>query len=161
VVLDSQLQTPLDSQLVQSAKGDVLVFCETDAPNERVAEFETLGIEVVKIAGHNGRLGPLDKVLEVLGERKILSVQLECGSGLNGAFLRQGLVDRVVLFYSGEKLGEGAIPFASGGGSPFVLEHQMHQLMRAMFGADVRVSGYLRNPWGETAAKLYSCDALG
>jgi diaminohydroxyphosphoribosylaminopyrimidine deaminase/5-amino-6-(5-phosphoribosylamino)uracil reductase len=82
-----------------------------------------------------------------LGQRNILSVLLECGSELNGAFLTQGLGDKVVLFYSQTVLGESAIPFATGVGSPFLLEQRLHSVMRAMFGTDARVSGDLHNPW--------------
>ena len=53
----------------------------------------------MRFAGIDGRLD-LGAVLDVLGERKMLSVLLECGSELNGAFLKQGLVDKAVLFYA-------------------------------------------------------------
>ena len=81
-------------------------------------------MQVERVAGRDGRLD-LGVVLDLLGERKILSVLLECGSELNGAFLAQGLVDKVVLFYSQTVLGEGAVPFAAGVGSPLLLEQKM------------------------------------
>jgi diaminohydroxyphosphoribosylaminopyrimidine deaminase/5-amino-6-(5-phosphoribosylamino)uracil reductase len=86
-------------------------------------------------------------VLEVLGKRKVLSVLLECGSELNGSFLAEGLVDKVALFYAQTELGGGAVPFARGVGSPLLLEQTMQRMTRTMFGADARVSGYLRDPW--------------
>jgi diaminohydroxyphosphoribosylaminopyrimidine deaminase/5-amino-6-(5-phosphoribosylamino)uracil reductase len=93
-----------------------------------------------------GRLD-LRAVLEVLGKRKILSVLLECGSELNGAFLAEGLVDKVTLFHAQTELGGGAVPFARGAGSPILLEQSMRGVTRTMFGADTRVSGVLRDPW--------------
>ena len=146
VVLDPRLRTPLDSQLVWSASGDVLAFCGAEAEAARVAEFEAAGVEVVRVGGVGGRLD-LCAVLEVLGKRKILSVLLECGSELNGAFLAEGLVDKVALFYAQTELGGGAVPFARGVGSPLLLEQTMQRMTRTMFGADARVSGYLRDPW--------------
>ena len=148
VVLDSRLRTPLDSQLVCSASGDVLVFCGVGAEAAKVAEFEAAGVEVVRVAGADGRLD-LRTVLEVLGKRKILSVLLECGSELNGAFLAEGLVDEAALFYAQTELGGGAVPFARGVGSPVLLEQEMRRVTRAMFGADTLVSGILCDPWGE------------
>ena len=145
-VLDSALRTPPDSQLVWSASGDVLVFCGAEAEAARVAEFEAAGVEVVRVGGVGGRLD-LRAVLEVLGKRKILSVLLECGSELNGAFLAEGLVDKVALFYAQTELGGGAVPFARGAGSPFLLEQSLRRVTRTMFGVDTRVSGYLRDPW--------------
>jgi len=146
VVLDSRLRMPLDSHLVRSVSGDVLVVCDQQAEAEGVAVLEAAGLEVVRVAGIAGRLD-LGAVLDVLGQKKILSVLLECGSELNGAFLAQGLVDKVVLFYSETELGEGSVPFAAGGVSPVLLEQAMKGTTRTMFGADVRMSGLLRDPW--------------
>jgi diaminohydroxyphosphoribosylaminopyrimidine deaminase/5-amino-6-(5-phosphoribosylamino)uracil reductase len=89
-------------------------------------------------------------VLDLLGQRKILSVLLECGSELNGAFLAQGLVDKAVLFYSKTSLGEGAVPFAAGFGSPSLLEESMKRVTRTMFGPDTRVSGCLQDLWAQS-----------
>jgi diaminohydroxyphosphoribosylaminopyrimidine deaminase/5-amino-6-(5-phosphoribosylamino)uracil reductase len=150
VVPDSRLRMPVDSKLVQSASGDLLVVCDRQAEAERVVVLEAAGVEVVRVAGSAGRLD-LGAVLDVLGDRKILSVLLECGSSLNGAFLRQRLVDRAVLFHSQKELGEGAVPFAAGISSPAVVQ-EMSRVTRTTFGEDVRVSGILRDPWGETAS---------
>jgi diaminohydroxyphosphoribosylaminopyrimidine deaminase / 5-amino-6-(5-phosphoribosylamino)uracil reductase len=148
VVLDSRLRTPLDSQLVRSASGDVLVICGAEAEAERVAALEAAGVEVERVAEKGGRLN-LGSVLDLLGARKILSVLLECGSELNGAFLADGLVDKLVLFCGERELGAGAVPFAIGVGSPFLLAQGMKGATRTMFGADVRVAGYLRDPWSD------------
>jgi diaminohydroxyphosphoribosylaminopyrimidine deaminase / 5-amino-6-(5-phosphoribosylamino)uracil reductase len=148
VVLDSRLRTPMDSQLVRSANGDVLVMCGAEAEWERAAALEAAGVQVERVEGQGGRLDRLDLavVLELLGKRKILSVLLECGSELNGALLSEGLVDKVVLFYSQTELGEGAVPFAAGIGSPFVLEQTLKGITRKAFALDACVSGYLRDP---------------
>lgn len=148
VVLDSNLRMPLDSQLARSASGDVLVLCSVEVDPGRATALEDAGVQVERVAGRVGRLD-LGVVLDLLGERQILSVLLECGAALNGAFLAQGLVDKVALFYSQTKLGEGAVPFAAGVGSPLELEQKLHDITRTMFGADTRVSGVLRDPWVE------------
>jgi diaminohydroxyphosphoribosylaminopyrimidine deaminase/5-amino-6-(5-phosphoribosylamino)uracil reductase len=158
VVLDSRLRTPMDSQLVRTANGDVLVLSGAEVATERVAALEAAGVQVERVAEQGGRLGWLDlaAVLDLLGERKISSLLLECGSELNGAFLAEGLVDKVVLFYSQTELGEGAVPFAAGVGTPFVLEQVMGQLTRSVFGADTSVSGYLRDPWDVIESRIPS-----
>jgi diaminohydroxyphosphoribosylaminopyrimidine deaminase/5-amino-6-(5-phosphoribosylamino)uracil reductase len=152
VVLDSRLRIPMDSELVRSANRDVLVVCGTEVESERVAALEAAGVEVERVDARDGRLD-LDAVLDVLGKRKILSVLLECGSELTGAFLAEGLVDRVVLFYSETRLGERAVPFVSGEVSPFELERKLKDVSRAMFGADTRVSGELRDPWDKVGMR--------
>ncbi len=148
VVLDSRLKMPVELKLVQSVSADVLVMCDREAEAEGVAVLEASGIDVVRVAeGSAGRLD-LGAVLDVLGERKILSVMLECGSMLNGAFLAAELVDRVVLFKSEKEMGDG-VPFASGIESPDIVEGALRDVRRTMFGVDVRVSGVLRDVWDE------------
>ena len=146
VMLDSRLRIPLDAQLVRSAGGDVLMVCDTEAEEAQVEMFEEAGIDVARVRGVRGRLD-LGAVLDVLGKRKMLNVLLECGSELNGAFLAEGLVDKAVLFYAPTELGEEAVPFARGAGSPFELEQRLQRVTRTMFGRDACVMGYLRDPW--------------
>jgi diaminohydroxyphosphoribosylaminopyrimidine deaminase / 5-amino-6-(5-phosphoribosylamino)uracil reductase len=146
VVLDSELHTPFDSQIVRGARGDVLMFCGKDALPQRVAALQEAGVEIERVARDGSGLS-LDAVLDGLGARQLVSVLLEGGSRLNGGFLAQGLVDKVVLFYAETELGEGAVPFAAGVGSPFLLEQELRGVTRTAFGGDACVSGYLRDPW--------------
>jgi diaminohydroxyphosphoribosylaminopyrimidine deaminase/5-amino-6-(5-phosphoribosylamino)uracil reductase len=148
VVLDSHLRTPLHSQLVRSANSDLLLFCDAAADPGRVAALQAAGAQVEPIAAPAGRLD-LHAVLDALGRRRLLSVLLECGSQLNGAFLQQGLVDKAVLFYSPTELGARALPFAAGIASPFLLQQSLHTVTHTSFGPDTCISGYLNDPWGD------------
>jgi len=148
VVLDTHLRTPLASQLVRSANRDLLILTSASAPSAKIAELTSEGVEVETIPEHAGRLS-LPAVLATLAEHKILSVLLEGGSHLNGAFLRQNLVDKAVLFYAETELGDPAIPFAHGIESPFDFEGSLQRVTRKNFGSDTCVTGYLHDPWPE------------
>ena len=150
VVLDSRLRTPLDSQLVRSAHDDLLIFCDANAEPDHAAALESAGVAIERIAQQGGRLD-LHAVLAALAARQIISVLLECGSELNGAFLAQNLVDKVVLFHAPAALGDGAIPFAAGLASPSVLEQSLKQITRRNFGPDICVAGTLRDPWASVS----------
>jgi diaminohydroxyphosphoribosylaminopyrimidine deaminase/5-amino-6-(5-phosphoribosylamino)uracil reductase len=145
VVVDSELKMPLDAQLVRTAEGDVLVVCGEAADAGRAAALENAGVQVARVGMREGRVD-LGGVLEELGARKIVRVLLECGSELNGAWLREGLVDEVVLFRAPVELGVGAVPFAAGT-SVGQVEEAMGGVSRVAVGGDVRVSGWLRDPW--------------
>ncbi len=156
VVLDSGLRLPMTSRLVQTAKNDLLVVCGSDAPVSRIASLAANGIEVIPVAEHEGRLN-LASVLKLLGQRQILSLLLECGSQLNGAFLSQHLVDKAVLFYAETELGADAVAFAAGEPSPFLFEQRLRRIRRTCFDSsdgrqDACVTGYLTDPWAKLKA---------
>ena len=149
VILDTHLRLPLNSQLVRTANRDILVLCSENAPSAHRSALDSLGVEVGILPVTNGILD-LPALLATLAERQILSLLLETGTTLNGAFLSQNLVDKLVLFYAESELGESALPFARGISSPFLLEHSLTRLTRTAFGPDACVTGYLHDPWPST-----------
>ena len=169
VVLDPQLRTPISSQLIRNAadrdhqeQKDLLLLCAETASQEvedrlLAASADNIAIDRLP-ASPSGRLN-LPALLALLGERGMLSVLLEAGSALNGSFLHEELVDQVVLFFSRTELGKGAVPFATGGLSPYLLEHRLRQTRTATIGADVMVTGLLHDPW--PAATASRPDHLG
>jgi diaminohydroxyphosphoribosylaminopyrimidine deaminase/5-amino-6-(5-phosphoribosylamino)uracil reductase len=151
VILDTHLRIPLTSQLVRSATStpgsasDLLILCGSSAPASKAAALGALGVEVDRVPDYAGRLS-LPAVLSTLAERDILSVLLECGSHLNGAFIRQNLVDKAVLIHAETQLGDQAIPFAEGIDA-HLFEHSLSRVTRAAYGPDTCITGYLHDPW--------------
>jgi diaminohydroxyphosphoribosylaminopyrimidine deaminase/5-amino-6-(5-phosphoribosylamino)uracil reductase len=153
VILDSHLQTPLSAKLVQTAEQNLLqnhaqdlwIFCGPDAPADRRHALESLGIRVTSVEANDG-LDPAE-ILTHLHSSQILSVLLEAGSAINGAFLRRDLVDQAILYYAEAELGPSALPFATGFETPFALERRLLSVTRRTVGPDVCVSGLVHNPW--------------
>jgi diaminohydroxyphosphoribosylaminopyrimidine deaminase/5-amino-6-(5-phosphoribosylamino)uracil reductase len=158
VILDTHLRIPLTSQLVRSAanagsaQSDLLILCGATAPPGRIVALEDHNVEVVTVPDHAGRLS-LPAILAILAERDILSLLLECGSHLNGSFLRQNLVDKAVLVYAETELGDQAIPFAQGIGSPYLFEQSLRRVTRTSYGPDACITGYLHDPWPKPTPK--------
>jgi diaminohydroxyphosphoribosylaminopyrimidine deaminase/5-amino-6-(5-phosphoribosylamino)uracil reductase len=150
VILDSDLRTPLDSQLVRSASSDLLLLCSMTAPADREAALSNCGVEVLRLSGSGGHLN-LRAALDMLAQRNIISVLVEGGSSLNGSLLRVGLVDKLTLYYAERELGLDAIPFAEGIASPYVVQEQLQRMERTSLphgtAEDVRITGYLHDPW--------------
>ncbi len=94
VVLDRNLQLPLDCNLVKTA-GDipVIVFCSETAMKNVSASGKNilagLGVEVVPVEEKDGHMD-LEKILAILGERKIDSVFVESGGTLNASLFFAG-----------------------------------------------------------------------
>ena len=110
VVLDAGLRLPLDSQLVRTAQGDVLVFCGEDVWMGKRKMLEEHGVETLQLKESGGRIS-LAAVLKELTERQINSVLLEAGARLNAYALDMNLVDKLWLFYAPTFLGADAVPF--------------------------------------------------
>jgi len=152
VILDTHLRIPITSQLVRTVNNDLLLFCGKTAPSAKRSALEQLGAEVIILPDHAGRLS-LPAALTVLAERNLLSLLLECGSHLNGSFLRQNLVDKAILIFAETELGDQAIPFAHGVPSPYLFEQSLHRVTRTSYGTDACITGYLHDPWPPIAPK--------
>jgi len=116
VVLDSTLRLPLESKLVQSCEGDLLVATTSAASPERRRVLENKGVEVCSFDGPRGRVDIRD-VVALLGQRKCLNVMIEAGSKVNWAALESGAVDKVFFYYAPKILGGlQSLPLAGGTG---------------------------------------------
>jgi diaminohydroxyphosphoribosylaminopyrimidine deaminase / 5-amino-6-(5-phosphoribosylamino)uracil reductase len=104
VVLDSKLRMPLTAQILQG--GNVLIYAAVrDA--ERISALENTGATVSVLPDRNGQID-LPAMLRDLAQRGCNEVLLEAGSTLNGAMLRAGLVDELVLYIAPQLLGDRA-----------------------------------------------------
>jgi len=153
IVLDSELRTPLNCELVRSASNDVLLLCTSQASEERESALRARNVEIRRLTASSNRIDPV-AVLDLLADHNLLSVLIEAGSSVNGTFLRANLVDKVALYYAENELGLDAIPFAANYDSPYVLQQRLTEVTRTTFRSDlgpnaedVRITGYLHDPW--------------
>lgn len=146
VILDSRLRLPTKSQVVRSARGDVVVFTSTSASSARAKNLRARGVEIFHVRTRRGR-PDLRAVLEELGRRDILSVILEAGPLLNQAALEADLVEKVRLFYAPTLVGLGSslpgLPVSKSRRSLCV--HELSGVRTENFGPDFAVEGYLHD----------------
>jgi len=101
-VLDSTLRLPLSSRLCNtiSSARTVVVAAET-ASETKKTELEARGVEVWLLPlAKDGRKVSLPAFLKMAGQAGIQSLLIEGGSGLNGSFWDEGLVDEMLWFYA-------------------------------------------------------------
>lgn len=108
VVLDSRMRMPLAARILQG--GNVLIYAAVH-DTERIAALEQAGAMVSVLPDGNGQVD-LAAMLRDLAQRGCNEVLLEAGSVLNGALLRAGLVDEMLLYVAPQLLGDGARGFA-------------------------------------------------
>lgn len=97
VVVDGSGKTPRDARVLDAAARTLVATVSTPYDEEH---------GLVVAAGPDGRVDPA-ALLEALAAREVVSVLLEGGPTLAGAFLRAGLVDRVVGYVAPALLGAG------------------------------------------------------
>ena len=104
VVLDSELCIPATAAILRN--GPTLVYTvNSDAATH--GALRASGAEVVVLAGVDGRVDAT-AALRDLAQRGINEVLVEAGRTLNGALLRAGLVDELVLYLAPQLLGDAA-----------------------------------------------------
>ena len=107
VVLDSQLQTPPDAQIL-NGPGEVLLVCAKPAA-ARAGALTGKNIQVQALPdGRGGR--DLHQVLALLALQECNEVLLECGATLAGAFVRANLVDELLVYMAPTIMGSSARP---------------------------------------------------
>ena len=104
VVVDSQLQTPVDAKILQG--GNVLIAFAQPNPNKE-AQLLKAGAELLCIPNSGGKVC-LNTLLSHLAAREINEVLVEAGEGLNGALLAQNLIDELLIYYAPKLMGSTA-----------------------------------------------------
>jgi diaminohydroxyphosphoribosylaminopyrimidine deaminase / 5-amino-6-(5-phosphoribosylamino)uracil reductase len=104
VVLDSKLRMPLTARMLQD--GNALIYTGASDP-ERISALETKGAAVCTLPDGAGQVD-LPAMLRDLAQRGCNEALLEAGGILNGALLRAGMVDELLLYVAPQLLGDGA-----------------------------------------------------
>lgn len=145
VVVDSRLDIPTSARILPPP-GQVLVYTasERQATLSQRSALDALGATVIDCPGTGSPSGhpakvDLSAMLHDLGRRHVNELHLEAGHKLNGSFLREGLVDEVLLYLAPQFLGPGA-GLANIG--PFTALHEavkLEYLDVERVGADLRL----------------------
>ena len=140
LICDSQLRTPLDSQLVRTAKDiPTWIFC-AHAQSDRAAALEKAGVRVVSLPDADGKRVDLRAVMNYLGEQQVDSVLLEGGGTLNGEALRLGLVHKVQAYIAPKLIGPVGCP----GIAKMADALQLADLTITRLGEDILIEGRIR-----------------
>jgi diaminohydroxyphosphoribosylaminopyrimidine deaminase/5-amino-6-(5-phosphoribosylamino)uracil reductase len=108
VVLDSQLRLPLESKIFGSEAPTIVVASTSFSASPKVAQLRERGVTVLFVDEHVGKLD-LSQALVELHKRGILSVLVEGGSRLSAAFVREKLVDKILIFVAPKLFGGDAL----------------------------------------------------
>jgi len=149
VIVDSRLRLPLDANvLTDGAAIGTLVAVTSDADDPRCDAVAALGAEVVVVPGdHRGHVD-LAALLDELGRRGVRSVMVEGGAGMITSFLREELVDRVVVTIAPKILGQGIDAVGDLGIAALSSAVQIIDPVMTPYGVDIVIDGQVRYPGG-------------
>ena len=131
VVFDRNAETALDAAIVRTAKETPTVIFAHHPPVARLAALHNAGVDVFEAEDLPG-------ALQALRGFDVQHLMVEGGARVAREFLRQGLVDRLVIFQSPVTLGAGALsPFDELSDALKTELQRARVVRRAEFGEDV------------------------
>jgi diaminohydroxyphosphoribosylaminopyrimidine deaminase/5-amino-6-(5-phosphoribosylamino)uracil reductase len=131
VVFDRNAEIPLESTLVRTAKDTPTMIFAHHAPVARLAALYNARVDVFEAED-------LSAALQALHGFEVQHLFVEGGARVAQAFLRQNLVDRLIIFQSPITLGPGALsPFDGLPGDFREALSKLPIVRRAEFGEDV------------------------
>ena len=143
MVLDSALRTPLDSNLVLSARdSQVVVATLARASADKMEALREAGVQVMIVPERGGHIA-LDLMLSQLGEMGIDSLIVEGGPTVHAAFFREGLVNAVQLYMAPMIFGgqQTPSPIGSLGLDDAIGAPRLSNIVVTQLGDDVLIEG--------------------
>jgi diaminohydroxyphosphoribosylaminopyrimidine deaminase/5-amino-6-(5-phosphoribosylamino)uracil reductase len=123
VVVDGRGIVPETHRLFSEEAAPTLVATTELAPEERRNAWRDRGAEVLVLDDAGSGLIPLPDLFRELGKRDVQHVLMEGGPTIAWESVREGIVDRVVLFFAPILVGgEEAPSLLMGGGTPSIGE---------------------------------------
>lgn len=148
IIADSHLRIPIDSQLVRTAgQQPLIVACLPDADEEKAAQLQEKGVEVLRIPGvttaditeEQKEVIFLPVLMKELGARKIDGILLEGGGQLNESALQAGIVDRIYCYIAPKIFGgaQAKTPVEGQGLTRAADAWQFNRIGMQEFGQDI------------------------
>ncbi|WP_064091293.1 bifunctional diaminohydroxyphosphoribosylaminopyrimidine deaminase/5-amino-6-(5-phosphoribosylamino)uracil reductase RibD [Rossellomorea aquimaris] len=115
VILDSNLRTPILSNIVQDNESPTIIFTRNGISEEQKKPYLEKGCEIISLQMEKI---DINTVLVELGKRNILSLYVEGGSTIHSTFLKEKAFQELIMYMSPTLVG-GSDAFQSFGGKGF------------------------------------------
>ncbi|MGY0692588.1 bifunctional diaminohydroxyphosphoribosylaminopyrimidine deaminase/5-amino-6-(5-phosphoribosylamino)uracil reductase RibD [Virgibacillus sp. FSP13] len=113
IILDTHLRTPIDANVVTDNQADTWIFVGKNTSNQTMTPYQSR--DRVKVIQLDEEVIPIEKVLKVLGSKGIMSVFVEGGAEINGAFLEERRLNQMILYLAPKLIGGKTAPTAFAG----------------------------------------------
>jgi diaminohydroxyphosphoribosylaminopyrimidine deaminase/5-amino-6-(5-phosphoribosylamino)uracil reductase len=150
VIVDNLARLPLRAKVVNRASTAPTILAVSQmAPQTKLDALRQEGVQIVVVENSPRRVS-LERLMEVLGKRGILSVMIEGGAEINASALREGIVDKVLVFLAPILIGGKSTPTAVGGAGIETLSQalRLRDVRIERFDDDILVEGYINRVAG-------------
>lgn len=145
VVLDSKGRTPPGAHVYDRIGKGALVATTDAAPAARLDAFRKVGAEPLILPCDDDHRVDIAELLRMLKSRGLISVLVEGGAGVHGAFFQAGLVDEVQAFIAPLVIGgDGKAPVGGAGVARIADAWRLDDMTFERIGPDILVSGRIR-----------------
>ena len=136
VVVDSRLETPVTAKLFECERR-VFIYYAVPGPARQEA-LATKGATLIHLPDARGKVD-LAAMLRDLAARDVNELHVEAGHKLNGSFVREGLVDELLVYLAPKLLGQGRDMAGFGPIADLSQALPLYFLATDMVGADLRI----------------------
>jgi diaminohydroxyphosphoribosylaminopyrimidine deaminase/5-amino-6-(5-phosphoribosylamino)uracil reductase len=145
VILDNQNTVPLSKKVFKNASSERVVYVTTEKiSSSREKRLSKMGVDVCILKEKRGQVN-LPQLMKFLGNQEISSILIEGGSELSASVLKEGIVDKVMLFVAPIIIGGNLSPGVIGGEGTARLKSawKLKKLSVQQSGTDLMIEGYL------------------
>ena len=155
IILDSRLRIPEDAKVIGNSPSKTIIATTELAARDKIERLEKKGVRILTLDSKQGRVD-LKDCLSKLGEMGMMSLLVEGGSQVNGSFLDEGLIDKILFFLSPKLIGDReALGIFGGSGKANLKETiPLNELRVRRMREDILIEGYLEK--GKDACSLES-----
>lgn len=144
IICDTSLKTPLDSNIVKTAKDVHTIICTGISENEKLSPYHEAGCEIISVPEKYGHID-IDKMMSSLGSIGIDSILLEGGGTLNWSVLKAGCVSKVQAYIAPKIFGGSARSPVEGDGVEKPSDcFELYDPVIKRFGDDIMIESRVR-----------------
>ena len=156
IVVDSKLRMPVNARVLNTKRGGIIIATTkergqgtkgTEVPfvvrGQKIKKLEAKGAEILALPSKTGEVD-LKALMKELGKREITNLIIEGGPTLAAASLKDGIVDKIAIFYAPRILGKEGLPMIEELGIRRLTDAvSLSRLACKRLGEDILVEGYL------------------
>ncbi len=141
IVVDSQLKIPKNCNLMKEPS-KLIIATTNKASKKEIIKFEQKGVRIIITKAKKGMVD-LNDLMKQLGKHEIMSIMMEGGSQLNSSAIKDGIVDKVIIFTAPKIIGNGIGAIGNLGITKINKAIPLKDHTFRKIGKDLLVEGYL------------------